>query len=339
MNGMPEQDGPVLPADRHQLLREHLMSEINRENATTARPVRRIGWVALPALAGALSLAVVLNTGGGTGPVPPPAAVGPASPGTPNASAASGTPVKPSAPVQLLDRIAQVAAAKPAPEVKDSQFVHVKSLVKFPDGTPDGPIPGKLHEREVWLSVDGSRKGLLLDRTLVSGTDPESLRRDGANPDGTLPLDTNTSPDLHGPTYRYLAGLPTDPDEMFKLLNSEPRTERWTEQRPFGTIGDLLREQIAPPAVAAALYRAAAKIPGVEVIEDSVDASGRHGVAVGLTSSAGVRVEWIFDRKTFEYLGERQIVVSAGTFGKPGDVVAETAVLSRAIVDKPGQQP
>lgn len=52
-------------------------------------------------------------------------------------------------------------------------------------------------------------------------------------------------------------------------------------QEAFITIGDLLRNTIAPPRVAAALYRAAALIPGVTLIPDATDAIGRPGVAVG----------------------------------------------------------
>ncbi|WP_052390306.1 CU044_5270 family protein [Streptomyces sp. NRRL B-24484] len=342
MNGIPEHDGPALPADRRQLLRDHLMNEIGTENVEApVRPRRRrLGWVALPALAGALSLAVVLTPGEEPAGRGSPTVAGPTAPTAgPASSAPSGTaPVTPSAAVQLLDRIAAVAASGPVRKVENNQFVYVMSVVKYPDQTPDGPVPGALHERQVWLSVDGSRPGRLLDRTLVDAADVKAGRPGGPAPDGTLPLDTNPSPNLHSPTYRYLAGLPTDPDEMFALLNSEPHGERWTDQRPFGTIGDLLGEQIAPPAVAAALYRAAAKIPGVEVIRDSVDAAGRHGVAVGL-SSQDVRVEWIFDRNTGEFLGERRVVLRDGLQGKAGDVIAETAVLARAIVDAPGDRP
>ncbi|MEW1910101.1 CU044_5270 family protein [Kitasatospora sp. NPDC085895] len=340
MNGIPEHDGPALPADRHQLLRNHLMNEIGTEHVGPARPRRRLARIALPALAGALSLSLALVLGGGDGTAGTTAAPAPSAPssGAP-ASAAPAAPAAPAATVQLLDRIAAVAASKPAPEVRDGQFVFVKSLVRFPDHTPDGPVPGTLHERQVWLSVDGRKPGLLLDRTLVNAADMKSADTGRPNPDGTLPLDTNATPDLHAPTYRFLAGLPTDPDEMFELLNSEPHDRKWTDQRPFGTIGDLLGEQIAPPAVTAALYRAAAKIPGVELVPDSVDAVGRHGVGVGLTSADGVRQEWIFDRSTSEFLGERQVLLRNGPRGKAGDVIAETAVLARAVVDEPRALP
>ena len=62
------------------------------------------------------------------------------------------------------------------------------------------------------------------------------------------------------------------------------------------------------PELTSALYRAAAKIPGVMLVDDATDAAGRHGVAIARPDETrGARSEWIFDRKTFAYLGERTV--------------------------------
>lgn len=110
---------------------------------------------------------------------------------------------------------------------------------------------------------------------------------------------------------------------------------RGQQPRPreaFTTIGDLIREAIAPPQVSAALYRAAPLIPGVSVIKDATDAIGRHGIAVALTSH-GVRTEWIFSKQTHLYLGEKDINVANGT------TTGTAAVIQRAFVAHPGQTP
>ncbi|MFJ1745457.1 hypothetical protein ACIOJD_04340 [Streptomyces sp. NPDC088116] len=73
-------------------------------------------------------------------------------------------------------------------------------------------------------------------------------------------------------------------------------------------IGDLSFEGLMPPARSAALYRAAAKIPGVVVIPDAVDAAGRHGVAVA-RANEGERQELIFDKETKQFLGGRIVAV------------------------------
>jgi hypothetical protein len=88
----------------------------------------------------------------------------------------------------------------------------------------------------------------------------------------------------------------------------------------------------------AAIYRAAALIPGVVEVPDSVDASGRHGVAVArVDPTDGVRTEWIFDKKTLSYLGEREVQVTDTKEIKPGTVLGYTAVITRAVVDQAGR--
>jgi hypothetical protein len=84
--------------------------------------------------------------------------------------------------------------------------------------------------------------------------------------------------------------------------------------------------------VSAALYRAAALIPGVTVVADVTDAIGRHGVAVAFTYQ-GTRMEWIFNRQTVRYLGARHINVADGA------TTSMAAVVQRAFVDHAGQLP
>ncbi|MGW6206314.1 hypothetical protein ACWF9B_22075 [Streptomyces sp. NPDC055089] len=93
-----------------------------------------------------------------------------------------------------------------------------------------------------------------------------------------------------------------------------------------------------PPKVAAALYRATAKIPGVVVVHDAVDAAGRHGIAIG-REDAGVMEQLIFDKKTKAFLGEREVAVRDAGQMKKGDLLGVSAVMHRMVVDGLGQQP
>ncbi|MER5761530.1 CU044_5270 family protein [Streptomyces sp. NPDC002082] len=338
MNDMPEHADlaallpppakPELPADRQRLLRGHLMNEIsNAEQRTDAvRWPKRLGWIALPALAGGLALTVMLTGGGGGAPAAP--------------QAARPAPV---GAVQLLDRVAQVAASKPIEQVKDNQFTYIKSLVAFSgmNMQTNEVIPGTPHQRQIWLSVDGRTEGLVIDEGKPRGSGRTKPGVPAPRPDGGDVIEPRMiPPSLSNPTYHYLAALPTDPDTLLKKIYDEVQTKSPSkDEKAFSTIGDLLREQIAPPAVSAALYRAAAKIPGVTVVEDAVDASGRHGVAVSHVAD-GTRTEWIFDRNSFEFLGQRDVVVGDSPWGMPaGTVVGASAVLGRAVVDKAGDLP
>jgi hypothetical protein len=134
---------------------------------------------------------------------------------------------------------------------------------------------------------------------------------------------------LPDPTYRLLQSLPTSPHALLKIINAAPLVGPPPDQEAFTTIGDLLRESIAPPRVSAALYRAAALIPGVRVIPDTRDAIGRPGVAVSFAFH-GVQEEWIFSKTTFQLLGERDV---------SNRVMEGAAIITRAFTSRRGQVP
>ncbi|MBP0454310.1 CU044_5270 family protein [Kitasatospora sp. RG8] len=337
---LPAPARPELSADRHRLLRGHLMSEIRETKPARVRR-GKFGWVAVPALAGGLALAMVLSGGGGDGS--PKQEQQQAQGRTTGGTTLDAAPV---AAVQLLTQAADTAAGKPDPKPGKKQFVYVESLVAFAGvnlATGESSVE-KPHRRQIWLSVDGSQWGVLKEEGRGKASDPGNRKPGDTRPaprtDGGEWVDPTTKPALNGPTYEYLTTLPTDPDALLKKIYAETKGQgRTPDQEAFTTIGDLLREQLAPPAVSAALYRAAAKIPGVSVVDDSVDASGRHGVAVAHVDG-GVRSEWIFDPKTHEFLGERLVVVGEGSdLGKPGTVAGHSAVLGRAVTDQPGEEP
>ena len=71
---------------------------------------------------------------------------------------------------------------------------------------------------------------------------------------------------MHDPTYRFLQWLPTNPHALLSLIEQEMQGQLPRPEEAFTTIGDLIGQAIAPPAVSAALYRAAALIPGVTVV-------------------------------------------------------------------------
>ncbi len=126
-------------------------------------------------------------------------------------------------------------------------------------------------------------------------------------------------------------------------------------------IGDALGETTAPAAVSAAFYRAAALIPGTELVPNAVDTLGRKGVGIAREDSLGVRTEWIFDAKTHEFLASESVqAVDSATVPNPSDspslsasaqqdvtdpdikagtVLSSSAVITRAVVDQAGQLP
>lgn len=320
---LPDLAQSELPAGRQHALKEHLVSEVRMARRPPAgMPVtRRRRWK--PALVAAVAAAAVS------------AIVLALLPGnTPGAS--------PDA-VRLLARIATAAAAQPSPPVRDSQFWYIESWVAFQvceGGSGSNCTVEKPHERQIWKSVSNlCVTGLLREygqytplsygwtvggEGFVNSTAPPGHAATGHG--------CPQAGDVNDPTYRFLQSLPTDPHALLSLIEQDMRGQLPRPEEAFTTIGDLLHESIAPPQVSAALYRAAALIPGVTVVADAADAIGRHGVAVAFTYQ-GTRTEWIFSKQTLRYLGERDINAANGS------TTGEAAVLQRSFVDHAGQLP
>jgi hypothetical protein len=308
---LPDPARRELPADRHNVLRERFMHQI-REPAPATPQARR--GLLLPALLGA-GLAVALGAGAVTGvfsPSRPPAATAPKS------EAAA-----------LLDRIALAAERKPAPSVRDDQFSYCE-IVR--DGS-NGPS-----RDQAWRSVDGSKVGL--SRSGASRTQKATQQELG-------PI---AQPWLARPTYKFLAGLPTDPDKLAELIRKDAKRTQEEDRKTYHgspgpdtpidfammrVIAGIMRDCNVPPAVRGALYKAVAKVSGVTVVQDVVDADGRHGVGLSFTSF-NWRTTWIFDRDTLALLGARdEYTYDSMTFTTP-DHVYVSAIVAAGFVDKVG---
>ncbi|WP_431676709.1 CU044_5270 family protein [Kitasatospora sp. KL5] len=297
-----------LSAERRHAHRAFLLQEAERPAPSRAR--RPLLVLAAAAAVAALVLGVnALGTGAPPAPVPP-------------ASAAS---------VRLLERAALAAHADPGPAPRGTQYGYVRTVGRSTALSEDGGTMRRdtvSENTEQWTAVDGTRPGL---RRTDRGE--HELPAPGA---GTL----------NSPTYRLLAALPADPDALLARIRADAELNHGAgsgsttgpDQEAFTAIGDLLRSSVAPPEVSAALYRAAARIPGVVTVDDAVDAAGRHGTAVARVHG-GERSEWIFDPGTLRLLGERTVLLQDGPWGRAGDEVSSIAVVTRGIVDAPGQVP
>ncbi|MCX4762895.1 CU044_5270 family protein [Streptomyces sp. NBC_01275] len=340
-----------LPTGRHQFHKERLMAQIHDmqqqdSRATTAASaapakVRRLRLprpaIALPALVAAVAAAVVAGTTmtNSSGVRDGGVATGPALTTKIGAATTDGLP-------QLLDQISLAAASAGAhPTVKPGQYVYIESKTAdtFIKTVNDKSFLASttLHKRQIWESADGV-KGWLIDPAVNDSPEGETL---------TLPDEQGNTPKAHlgAPSYDYLTKLPTDPDALLTKIYKETKGQGNTpDQQAFATIGDLLSESYPPAELYSALFKAAAKIPGVVVVDDAVDAVGRHGVAVArLDKTSGEREEWIFDKKTHVFLGERSVQVRQlsgdDALIKPGTVNYTSAILKRAIVDGIKQTP
>ena len=345
---LPVPDGRDLPADRKQILKEHLMTELRQAGRNQAgrnqagrnqagrnqngksRP-RRPGRIAAAGLATAaitataVAVAIAMATAG-TSPLGTP---GPASPGPPG-----GTP---HTAAQLLAKVAYAAAGQPAPVVKDSEFTYIRSIDAYSVGTDDSKpsIMEKPHERQIWQSVSNiCADGLLIEngkRTVLSDA-PTAVKVIPPLPKSqqlTCPSEGHPG----DATYRLLQSIPTEPKALLAYLEA---AKKFTNDDPPTEIGDLIRESIVPPDLAAALYRLAATLPGATLIPHATTGTGLPGIGIMWTGQEAKQVyknEWIFDPKTLQFVGEKTF--DPGT----GKLNGESTVVRRAFVARAGQVP
>ncbi|MFI5936814.1 CU044_5270 family protein [Actinoplanes sp. NPDC051494] len=326
MTSLPPPPARDLPPGRHEFHKERLMTQIDNDTRTPyrrpflLRPAFALSAVALVAVVGA---GIVVTQRGDD--ATPAVAFEPAQTADPNAGTPDGV-------AQLVNRMVLVAATredKPA-TAGDWVYISSKSTDTFIRGNADTGEEKQVataSDRQVWRSLDGARGWLI-----QSGVDQK---------EGGETLDSGVGASVNGPSYDFLAELPTDPGVLLaKIYKDTEGQGNGPDSQAFSTVGDLLGESYPPAALYPALYRTAAKIPGVLVVDDAVDAAGRHGVALARVDEGGVRYELIFDKKDYTYLGQRQVLTRDDSDGmKAGTVTFSMAILDRALVGAMKQVP
>ncbi|GAA4436521.1 CU044_5270 family protein [Phytohabitans houttuyneae] len=304
--------GDLAPADEYTMdrIRTALVHEAHRP-APRSRRMWRV--VAVPALAAAVA-GVLLVAAPWTGTRDEPATA-------PQRSAA-----------EVLAGAA--LAAEHGLAVRPDQFVFVESIqveATCAGGAEGWHCEGEGGEsaaltRQVWLSADGRRPGLLNVQPRGSGSGwwttklancPRgvwTISRNGRS------IDCDRAP---GPGADR-SSAPADAAAMEEYLRERPGGDVFT------AAADLLRDNYLRPESQVALYQVVGRQPGVTAKDGVVDAAGRRGVSVGVARD-GIRVELIFDGTTYKYLGERVL--------RGEKVVRESAQLRVAIVDRAGQLP
>lgn len=287
-----------------------------------ARPWRRVVVTGVIVVAVGLGVTAAANTQRAPASPPKPAAVLKPSP------AASPAPDPDAA--RVLRSAALAAGQLPDPTLPPDGYVFLEWIyqptpsvgIDPETGKPDPPRVPELNQ--YWLSVDGTREGYwrshpLADPHAWSGAPVTVADEPAVSPD-YLPTDTDAMV-----TYLYHSGVLTFPD--------------WGAFSRGIELFDRQYARYARPPVLSAVFSAMARIPGLTVEPDVVDAAGRHGISVGNLFLNGIRTELIFDPQTYACLGERDISVDDRGGLPPGVVLSSTAYLRTGIVDRIGELP
>jgi hypothetical protein len=283
------------------------------------------------------------------------ALVVPGAPGAPTSAAAA-----------VLAHLSKVAAGQPAAaalpageyEYTASVGMNLISRVYENDELPGSPTtsgPPKQTfsvyapvTRQVWIATDGSGR---LEQSygtpsFLTPADRAAWVSDGSpdvvpassDVDSIEPKGALVAPDL--------SNLPTNPGTL--LAGIEARTVGSSFGAPAGAagtfeiIGELLRETDASPRLRAALYQAAAQMPGMTLIGTVTDAAGRSGTAVAYASN-GEQNELIFDPTTSVLLGEATVVTDPTQLCRldvsVGTVLYETSYVASGVVNSTSDVP
>jgi hypothetical protein len=164
-----------------------------------------------------------------------------------------------------------------------------------------------------WLAPDGS--GFRQERVLSSRFASDADRMawiEAGRPSFELDREYRFPPGQS--VIHDVAGLPADPDRLLELLRSGAVVEGSPgDDQVFIDIGQLLAQGVAPPEVRGALFEAATRLDGVELVGDVEDPLGRPGIGITI---AGVsdRTRLVFDPRSARLLAiERYVPDDAGS--------------------------
>jgi hypothetical protein len=325
-----------LPSGRQRQLEELVMAQIQQDHGTAegaARRKRKPRLVfATSAVAAAAVAAVAIGIGGLRGPGPD---------GSTGPVPSTASAVSPAA--KTFELAAVYAAAVPFTAPRPDQWIYIKS-----HNTATGAISQDKGQQsdvtnESWSLADGTK---MAEYNPMRGGALDIWSQDNA--------------------YPALCALPTDPQALVDLLRADlqaqpmpadgasapPRlakanTPEDVDMLLFDRISGILGNNLLPPAVTAALWRAAALVPGVTQAAGTDNIEGRPVIAVGRIQDGWRFEQLLVDASTYEFVGYRSVAVkdhttTSGPNGpitdKAGDAQYSITRVDAKIVDAAGQR-
>jgi hypothetical protein len=324
---LPERD---LPSDRRQQIQELLMNQIHHAAPAPRRGRRLVLATAAGAalVAGAVAaVAVVAPANLGANPDPRSSSVGSSNIGSSN--------VELTRVARTIELAAAYAAAQPFTPPRPDQWIYIQTRNLVPSAIAADKGQNSDSTLRLWMRADGTK---------MAGYNPETGLLNVWDQDNDYPA---------------LSTLPTDPAALLALLRAQlgvipsgdpmpprpalPANEEEWSVALFGRIAHILDGNLLPPDVTAALWRAAALIPGVTEASETVD--GRTLTAVGRIQEGWRFEQLLLDPDTHEYVGYRSVAVQDHTYTtgpngpvteRAGQVQWAATRLAAAIVDAPG---
>jgi hypothetical protein len=253
-------------------------------------------------------------------------------------SASTTQPALAAGPV--LQRLARIASTQPWAFPGPGQYLYTTShsLTESDTVLPGGLECRLMFEeyRQNWIAANGEGLFREIDGPAhyLSSHEPVACKAAPVQPAGES--DTWAAPGCLSIDPIPLGHLPRNPERLrARLLTGKVEGGPLGPAEAFTQVGDLLRETDAPPALRAALYRAAAGLPDVKALGTVTDKLGREGIGLAF-DKAGIRHELIFSAKTSALLAEQEVLVGSarGIHAARGTVLQWSAYTAGRVVDQ-----
>jgi hypothetical protein len=232
-----------------------------------------------------------------------------------------------------LNEVAETAAAtQPTTPTGDRPYLYLKTQFMSVDTSVANGTAWSVYKsetKEEWAANDGSGRRLVVEEQPKFVGPVDRANWEAAGMPNFLPADggaRTTESSLPAGTFddgfpdKELSALPTEPSALSEALRQRAENIHSDVPTPAGTlelIGEILRNPAASPELRAALYEAAALVPGIEYLGEKVDVTGRTGVAVGLVSAySGQRTLYslIYDPSSSEALAMEATALESAAF-------------------------
>lgn len=138
---------------------------------------------------------------------------------------------------------------------------------------------------------------------------------------------------INGMGLQEAASLPRDPKALLDVIYRRTKGAGVSpEVEALGSIADTLRTGIVPADLRAALYKAAALVPGVTMVDRQATLDGKTGVAIGIVGPDGrSRTDVIIDPSTGLLIGERDVLLRATPDFPAGTATSWTSVRTTVV--------
>jgi hypothetical protein len=243
---------------------------------------------------------------------------------------------KPANAAEVLENAAASAVRRPDVVARPDQWLYqeIRTTTTVKGGGVATGGPYETTTERSWYRIDGEQ------RALIDGTGRLVVKSQGDDQERWVT----------GPPYAELAAL-TTPEAVLDWLRSSrtaglsmDKAANRRNQSAFRALNAVLRHNVLPATVEAAVYRAIGRLGGAHVNLDAVNVDGRPAISVGWVTEGWLAEEIMLDPRTYRFIGERSIAIAdhridatdGNVFVRKGTLQIELVRVAAAIVDKPG---